>query len=144
MTGGAKAFTFDKKQGVFRTTVPGEGETRFLGCLIEVGDNHFRTYIVSPIGADPKDGAKMAAMAEFICRANYGLYNGGFEMDFNDGEIRYKSYADCSGGLTPPEEVIGNSITVGINMCNVFLPGMKDVLFNGVSPKEAVDKIRTE
>lgn len=30
-------------------------------------------------------------VAEFITRANYGLIRGNFEMDFNDGELRYKT-----------------------------------------------------
>ena len=140
--GGAKMFTFDKKEGVFRTTLTGEGEARLLGCMIVVTGDHFRTYVVGPIGVDPKDPAKLAAMAEFLCRANYGVFNGNFEMDYDDGEIRYKSYVDCPGGMVPSEDQIGDSILVGINMQQIYLPGIKDVLFNGTHPKDALDKLQ--
>ena len=140
--GGAKMFTFDKKEGVFRATLNGEGEARLLGCVIVIADDHFRTYVVSPIGVDAKEPAKLAAMAEFICRANYGVFNGNFEMDYSDGEIRYKSYVDCPGGMVPSEEQIGNSILVGINMQAIYLPGIKDVLFSGTSPRDALDKLK--
>ena len=36
-------------------------------------------------------------MAEFLTRANYGLRIGNFEMDFEDGEVRYKSSVDFEG-----------------------------------------------
>src|SRR4030081_1049823 len=43
----------------------------------------------------PED--KRAAMAEYLTRANYGLYIGNFEMDYSDGEIRYKTSIDIEG-----------------------------------------------
>lgn len=36
-------------------------------------------------------------VADFITRANYGLAAGNFELDFNDGEIRYKSVLHTQG-----------------------------------------------
>jgi len=140
MTDGARAFTFDKKEGVFRATLNAGGDLRMLGCLIVVGEGYFRSYIVSPIGADPGDPAKLAAMSEFICRVNYGMRNGNFELDYSDGEIRYKSFVDCSGGITPSRDIIENSVIAGIEMTKRYFPGIKAVLFNGVSPKEAIEK----
>ena len=137
--GGAKMFTFDKKDGLFRATLNGEGEVRLLGCLIDIRSDSFISYIISPIGADAGDSAKMANLAEFLCRVNYGLLNGNFDLDFNDGEIRYKSFADCPGGAAPAEEAIGNSIWVGLKMFERYLPGIRDVL-NGAVPREALAK----
>ena len=31
-------------------------------------------------------------VSEYLHRANYGLQNGNFEMDYRDGEVRYKVY----------------------------------------------------
>ncbi|MCR5347460.1 MAG: YbjN domain-containing protein [Fretibacterium sp.] len=140
--GGDKVFTFDKARGIFRGTLSSKGEVRLLGFQIEIGNAHFISYFISPIGADPGDTAKMSRLAEFICRANYGMLNGNFELDFSDGEIRYKSFVDCSGECVPSEEVIGNSLWVGLNMFNRYLPGIKDMLFSDVIPKDAVEKCR--
>jgi len=41
--------------------------------------------------------SKRGAVAEFINRANYGIIIGNFEMDFADGEIRYKTSIDVQG-----------------------------------------------
>ncbi len=37
------------------------------------------------------------AVAEFITRANFGIVIGNFEIDFSDGEIRYKTSIDVEG-----------------------------------------------
>jgi len=34
---------------------------------------------------------------KFLTRANYGMMIGNFEMDFTDGEIRYKTSIDVEG-----------------------------------------------
>ncbi|MGB1288593.1 MAG: YbjN domain-containing protein, partial [Aggregatilineales bacterium] len=37
------------------------------------------------------------SVAEFIGRANYGMIIGNFEMDFGNGEVRYKCAVDIEG-----------------------------------------------
>jgi hypothetical protein len=39
---------------------------------------------------------KQQTIAKFITRANYGMSLGNFELDFNDGEIRYKTSIDVT------------------------------------------------
>jgi hypothetical protein len=40
---------------------------------------------------------RRSEVADFLTRANYGLAAGNFELDFNDGEIRYKSVVHTQG-----------------------------------------------
>lgn len=81
----------------------------------------------------------MAVMAEFICRANYGLKNGNFELDMRDGEIRYKSFVDCEG-LTPTTEMVRNSIHCPAAMFDRYGDGIVDIIFGNSTAKEAVAK----
>jgi len=39
--------------------------------------------------------ARLAQVAEYLTRANYGLLVGNFELDLSDGEIRYKVSIDA-------------------------------------------------
>src|SRR5213593_3623825 len=41
---------------------------------------------------------KRLAVAEFLTRVNFGIKHGAFEMDLNDGEVRYKIAAVLSEG----------------------------------------------
>lgn len=94
-------------------------------------------YGIYPIGADHDDEKMMAQMAEFICRANFGLKNGCFEFDFRDGEIRYKSFVDCDEVL-PSTEVVKNSIHCTAAMYKRYATGITAIIFAGSSAKEAI------
>lgn len=76
-------------------------------------------------------------MAEFVCRANYGLRDGNFEMDFNDGELRYKCYVNCADRL-PSVEAVEKSITCPAAMFSRYSDGIVQILFSDISPADAV------
>ena len=103
-------FDFNADRGVFNFGLNIDGKLGKLDYSIRVRENFFTVYAVAPINADRKDPKAMAAMAEFITRANYGLPNGNFEMDFSDGEIRYKSFVPCDDTM-PSRSIIRRSIT---------------------------------
>ena len=105
----------------------------------DIGSQSEYTRSSSSQGVAIPKAKKLSAMAEFLCRANYGMRNGNFELGCDDGQIRYKSFVDCSGGV-PSEQVIENTIIAGIEMMKRYSPGIQDVLFREVSPKKAVEK----
>jgi hypothetical protein len=76
-------------------------------------------------------------MAEFITRANYGLLNGNFEMDFRDGEIRYKTFVNCDE-TDPGTQTIKDSIYIPAAMFNRYGEGIVSVLFGIKDPEQAV------
>jgi len=83
---------------------------------------------------------KRPEIAEFVTRANYGLQIGNFEMDFSDGEIRYKTSIDVEGGeLTL--KMIRTLVYVNILMMDRYLPGIMSVLHAGTSPAAAIAQV---
>lgn len=107
--------------------------------LVDVDDDSVIVYGIAPVGADSDDKQMMTEMAEYICRANYRLQNGAFELDFRDGEIRFKSYVDCEG-CVPGKDVIRNSVHCTAMMFERYSPGMIDIIFVGSNAKEAIEK----
>ena len=81
--------------------------------------------------------AKRAVMAEFLTRANYGMAIGNFEMDYNDGEIAYKT-SITSGGQTISDRMIQDLVFINCLMMDKYFPGMMQVLYSGVDPEAAV------
>ncbi|WP_049790798.1 hypothetical protein [Trichormus azollae] len=64
-------------------------------------------------------GNKKQVIAECITRANYGMIIGNFELDFNDGEIRYKTSIDAEGerlSFALIKQVVYANVT-SINTC---------------------------
>lgn len=57
---------------------------------------------VSPINADRDD---YDMVVEYITRANYGLKVGNFELDHDDGEIRYQTCLTSYAGQPNPENI---------------------------------------
>lgn len=132
-------FSFDENTGVFDFRLRVKSKIQKINYIIDVHEDEVIVYGMCPIGADHTDSNMMAQMAEFLCRANYGLKNGCFELDFRDGEIRFKSFIDCDNVL-PSTEVIKNSIHCTAAMYDRYAPGILDIIFSGCTGKEAIAK----
>ena len=95
---------------------------------------------ISLSGANHSAGGKIPEAAEFITRANYGLTIGNFELDFDDGEVRYKTSLDVEG------TALTHSLCRQIVVANVFimdryLPGLMAVISGAQTPAQAVANI---
>lgn len=132
-------YSFDEERGLVRFNLSIKGKIKSIRYVIDIKEDEFVSYAIAPIGADNEDPRQMRKMAEFICRANYGLKNGNFELDFTDGEIRYKSFEDCENVL-PSIEMVKNSIYIPSIMFERYGSGIIDMIYGDISPKEAVDK----
>ncbi len=132
-------FSFDEEKGLFKFGLSLHGKLKHVDYIIDIKEDEYLVYAISSIGADEGDAAMMANMAEFICRANYGLIKGNFELDFRDGEIRYKVHVACEG-ITPSTEMIKWSVYCPAQMFERYGTGIIDVVMNDASGKDAVEK----
>lgn len=79
-------------------------------------------------------------VAEFLMRANYGLRLGNFEMDLDDGEVRFKASVDVEGGeLTDP--MVYNLIRTAVGLSNRYHPGIMALCFSDSTPREEIYRI---
>jgi len=125
---------------VFR--VDFRGAHGLMPCYAEVRPefSQFIFYVVAPVKADP---SKMQEVCEFVARANYGLRIGNLELDFDDGEIRYKSSLDFEGtGLTPG--LLKGAMYPAVQTMDDYLPGLLAVVFGGATAKAAIEAIENQ
>ncbi len=132
-------FSFDEERGLFRFNLSLKGKIQKVNYVIDVKDDSFIVYAISPLGANHDDPENLTAMAEFVCRANYGLRNGNFELDMRDGEVRYKCFVDCDG-IIPDSAVIRNSIYMPAAMFDRYGEGIVSVIFGMATAEDAVRK----
>ncbi len=86
---------------------------------IRVDLEQFLFYVIAPIKAPV---AVLPAVVEYITRSNFGLRIGCFELDYSDGEIRFKSSLDFEGeALTPAS--IRNAIYPAVHTMDFKMPG---------------------
>lgn len=132
-------FSFDENIGVFDFALRVKSKIQKIIYKVDVHEDKIIVYGICPIDADYRDTYMMQQMAEFLCRANYNLMNGCFELDFRDGEIRFRSFIDCEE-LRPSAEVIKNSIYCTAVTFKRYATGILDVIFSNCTAKEAIAK----
>lgn len=132
-------YSFDKDKGAFRFGVSIESRMKKVQCTIQVDSESYVVYASYPLGGDPEDKDLMARLSEFVTRANCGMKWGCFEMDWDDGEIRYRIFVDCEGSM-PSRDIIKNSIVCPGMICNRYADGIIDVLFRNAGAEEAIEK----
>ena len=139
---GVKHVSINDEKGMFTFTTHIDTGISFIHCIVDIHEDNFLVLSripVKPYGNEKDVKATIRALAEFVCRANYGLKNGCFELDLDDGELRFRTFVDCEE-LLPSQEVIFNSIGVSIAMVNRYSRGILDVLYKGADPKIAVQE----
>jgi len=132
-------WSFTKLQGEPALRMAFQGKNGVWTCYAKAREEQqqFLFYSLCPI-APPKE--KRSEIAHFLTRANYGMTIGNFELDFNDGEIRYKTSIDVEGDRLSPA-LIKRIIYINVAMMDEYLPGIKAVIEQGVSPEAAIRAI---
>ncbi len=82
---------------------------------------------------------RIEEVALFLCRANYGLPLGNFEIDLNDGEFNFKNSVDVNqGALTAG--MVQTLIVFSLECYARYLPGIQAVI-DGQDAKSAIETI---
>jgi hypothetical protein len=112
---------------------------RQMACYAQVRTEveQFAFYVIAPIQVPE---SARPAVAEFLTRVNYGLWIGNFEMDWRDGEVRYKSSLDFEGVTLTPQ-LIRNAIDPAVRTMSCYLPGLERIVQEGKSSEEALTHI---
>ncbi len=130
-------YNLNEESGVISFNLNPTGIFSSISFAITVRASDYIVYAIFPFRANSDDPEVMARTAEFICRANFGVCMGNFEMDYNDGEIRYKCFVDCSG-VAPAQSLFANSLICARSMLEGYGTGMLNVIFNGADAESAV------
>lgn len=125
---------------VYRVGFSGENGQMACFAQVRVDLAQFLFYVVAPVKAP---AAVRPAVAEYVTRANYGLRIGNFELNYGDGEVRYKSSIDFEGvALSPP--LIRHVIYPAVQTMDRYLPGLLRVIYGDVPPTEAIGTVEKQ
>lgn len=130
-------YEYDEARKIIRTGVNLDCKLQSTRLFVTFNENGFSTIATISMKADE---ANRERIAEYITRANYGLRNGNFEMDYNDGEIRYKLYTNCKGIDRVPSQMIGDAIIIPPTMFERYGNGLAALMFGFSTPKEEIEK----
>lgn len=109
-----------------------EDEWIFVGTIEEDGP------ILTLFSRAPENCpiARRAAMCELLIRLNFGMTHGGFDMDLDDGEIRFRTGVDLAGYELSPSMV---QALTNYNLASMatYLPALRAVI-DGGAPLDAM------
>lgn len=94
-------------------------------------------YSVCPLNATK---SQLQAIAEFVIKVNHGIVIGNFELDFSDGEIRYKTSIDVEGEKLT-SELIKQLVFTNVAMMDKYLPGIRSIIEDNESPDDAISQV---
>lgn len=92
--------------------------------------------VVSAVAPLTAPATCRAAAAEYLARANWGLYVGGFDLNMDTGEVRARCGLDFEGEPLSPR-LIRNALTITVRLMETYLPGLARVC-DGVAPLDAI------
>ena len=114
-------YDYDAENQLIKAGIKLKSKIRSGRIIIDIKDSSYVVYLCAPINGD-KDN--LGELIRYLTMANFGLYNGNFELDVNDGEIRYKTYVNCDGLESLSSEVIQDSVYMGCSMMDRYGDGI--------------------
>lgn len=135
---------FLSAQGLLFTEEPAQGRVRFEYATEAAAWTTFAVafeeaqqvaiYGVLPISVGPE---RRAAALELLARINFGQVVGNFEMNLDDGEVRFKTSLDFEGGeLTLP--LLRQLFAANVAMMEHYVPAILAVVLRGREPSAAL------
>ncbi len=116
-----------------------QGENGRFRCFAQTREEQYQFVFYSGLyNNTPED--KRAAMAEFLTRANYGMVIGNFELDFSDGEVRYKTSIDVEGDRLTTA-LVKQMVYASVARMDSYVPGIMAVMYGAKTPLEAIVEI---
>ena len=129
-------YDFNADNGVFSFSMNIGTRMQSVSVRIFVRENGFTAFGYPPVKADP---TTINAVNEYITRANYGLVQGSFELDYNDGEVRFKSHAHCGNDI-PSIETVEFIVDMSFFMWKRYGDGLLAVIYGNANPKDEIQK----
>jgi hypothetical protein len=116
-----------------------EGKNGQFTCYAQerTEQEQFVFYSIFPVRT-PEN--KLNEVAEFMTRANYGMIIGNFELDYGDGEIRYKTSVDVED-VSQVDPLIRHMVYANVLTMDKYFPGLMRVLYAGIAPTDAIEEV---
>lgn len=126
-------FEHDSESGMFRLAF--EGKHGDIRVLIVAEENLIQVFS-HPANKIPSD--HRVSIAQAVARANYNLKLGKFELDLDDGEIRFQTALPI-GDAFPEDGVLDHVFYVGGAMIDRYLPAFLAIVYGNEDIKLAIE-----
>ena len=130
-------YSHDEDNTIFLFGISGENGN--FDCVADLKESEKSFIFFSIVGTKTPE-EKKTPMAELITRLNFDKFLGNFDLDFEDGEVRYKTSIIYSE-IEPDMEWIDNLIMTNLVIMDQCLPGLTGLMYKDLAPLEAYNLI---
>lgn len=125
---------------IIRAGYRGERGTWICYARLDRENGAFLFHALMGLNIPPQ---QRGAVAEYLMRVNVNLPVGGFEIDFEHGDVRYKA------GIFIPDDALNVSMVrtiayASLRMMDHYFPGVLSVVHGGLSPEAALARVESQ
>lgn len=132
---------FDEDEGMIDFSYLSHGRISGVQATLEISEVGFALFVNCPLQADPMNSDQLEKVSEFLHLVNYHLVlSGNFELNMDNGFIRFRNYADSSNGI-PDSDTIGFIISQAFSCFDMASEGIVEMLYTDKDPQEALNEI---
>ncbi len=136
----AESLLFTRLAGTDVLTTDWMGANGVWVCYLHARERDAQLIVYSVMTEDVP-AERRPAVAEFLTRVNYAMTIGNFEMDYDDGEVRYKTSVDVEGDRLSMA-MVQQLFALNVATMDLFLPGIEAVVRGDGSPAEVLVALR--
>lgn len=133
-------YAYDSKKSIINTGINMGNALGNIDIYIKLRKSSYSVLVCLNNNVEKK---YIQQVSEYLHRVNFGLNNGNFELDFEDGEIRYKTFVSFEN-IELSEDIIEDSILVPIAMFEKYGINLLRLMLQEADPKELADSAENQ
>lgn len=133
-------FQITEKDTAFRAGYHGEHGTWICYAHVDEDNRRFLFYSLAGMNITPEN---RLPVIEYLNRVNCLLAIGNFELNFDTGDVRFKTAIEVpEGGLTV--EMVRSLVYTNVQTMDFYLPGVVSIVHGGLNPAAALARIEAQ
>ncbi len=133
-------YTFDEEREVIRCGINLKNRLKECRIIADIDETRYLTLALINLNCDEEHRDELS---KFLTRVNYGLLFGNFELDYNDGEVRYKIATNCKDCI-PSQAVIEDSMMIPAVMFDQYGDAIVDIMFGVKTAEQAYNDVENK
>lgn len=126
----------DDGEGMIDYLLPIESSTFIEAFVMRLSEQHERLVLYVLFRPRAKKEHR-AELCEFVARANHGMGDGNFEMDFDEGSVRFRVSLDFTG-ISLPGQLVRNMIVDAMNTIELYEGALSRLIAGKAKAKSAL------
>lgn len=134
-------YEYNAENEIIRSGFSVRGSMGKVDLFCDFKPHGYLVYAICPIRCKPEN---LPEFIRYVTMANYALVAGNFEVDVNDGEVRFKFWVPTEGLDKLSKDIVEDSIMVPCSMMGRYGDGLVALALGFSDAQTEIDKAEKE